>query len=289
MINNRQNGRRGRGRNGVRPQGGAGRPEQGNRIDNRARGNANQLHEKYKTLARDAQMQGDRVLTEYYLQFADHYFRVLGESRARFDEQRRPRDEYQARSDQDDFEDEADGEANAPADGLDEQQPRFEQGRDRQDRGQRQRSDRQDRQERRPDRRDRADLPDQAERPSPAQWSGDEQRDVGENRARDEAPRPRAPRPAAPADAAPVAAEAAPSDEPTPVRAVRPRTRRAAPVETNGAGERIDVLALPPALSPVSEPAGDADADADEAPRRRRTRRLRAEASDAELSGDVAA
>lgn len=92
MINNRQGGRR-RGRGGQRPQGNPGRPEQGNRIDNRARGNAQQLHEKYKNLARDAQMAGDRVTTEYYLQFADHYFRVLSESRARFEDQRRPRDD----------------------------------------------------------------------------------------------------------------------------------------------------------------------------------------------------
>jgi hypothetical protein len=34
-------------------------------------------------------MQGDRVNTEYYLQFADHYFRVLAETRSRFEENRR--------------------------------------------------------------------------------------------------------------------------------------------------------------------------------------------------------
>jgi hypothetical protein len=99
LINNRQNGRR-RGRGGIRPpNGSSGGPERGNRVDNRARGNASQLHEKYKTLARDAQMQGDRVNSEYYLQFADHYFRVLSESRARFEEQRRPRDDVQGRED----------------------------------------------------------------------------------------------------------------------------------------------------------------------------------------------
>ena len=89
MINNRQGGRR-RGRGGQRPQGMAGRGD-GNRQDNRQRGNAVQLHEKYKSLARDAQLSGDRVQTEYFLQFADHYFRVLGESRVRFEEQRRQR------------------------------------------------------------------------------------------------------------------------------------------------------------------------------------------------------
>src|SRR5436305_450563 len=42
-------------------------------------------------MARDSQLAGDRVQTEYYLQFADHYFRVLGESRSRFEDQRRQR------------------------------------------------------------------------------------------------------------------------------------------------------------------------------------------------------
>jgi hypothetical protein len=90
LINNRQAGRRrGRGGQQQRSSGGGGNPgrqDTGNRIDNRARGNAAQLLEKYKTLARDAQMQGDRVNVEYYLQFADHYFRVLAETRARFEE-----------------------------------------------------------------------------------------------------------------------------------------------------------------------------------------------------------
>ena len=100
LINNRQGGRR-------RGRGGGGRPPSsspgpGNRQDNRQRGNAAQLLEKYKGMARDAQMQGDRVLTENYLQFADHYFRVLNESRARFDEQRGPRrDEQDEDEDQD--------------------------------------------------------------------------------------------------------------------------------------------------------------------------------------------
>jgi len=101
LINNRQGGRR-RGRGGGRA------PNMnvngGSRQDNRQRGNAAQLLEKYKGLARDAQMQGDRVQTEYYLQFADHYFRVLSESRARFEEQRRQRDGDEA--DAEDGEDE---------------------------------------------------------------------------------------------------------------------------------------------------------------------------------------
>jgi hypothetical protein len=100
LSNNRQGGRR-RGRGGERGPNLGGQP--GNRQDNRQRGNAAQLLEKYKSMARDSQLAGDRVQTEYYLQFADHYFRVLGENRSRFEEQnpRRQRD--------DDLDDEMDG------------------------------------------------------------------------------------------------------------------------------------------------------------------------------------
>ncbi len=97
MINNRQGGRR-RGRGGQRGQGG----QPGNRQDNRQRGNAAQLLEKYKSMARDAQLSGDRVQTEYYLQYADHYFRVLGDGQSRFDNPRRTRDD----EDEDEVEDE---------------------------------------------------------------------------------------------------------------------------------------------------------------------------------------
>ncbi len=125
MINNRQGGRRrGRGGQGGRNLGG----QPGNRQDNRQRGNAAQLLEKYKSMARDSQLAGDRVQTEYYLQFADHYFRVLSESRARFEDQnpRRQRDG----DDADDGEDELES---AEADGSEEQPEREE----RRDRGER--------------------------------------------------------------------------------------------------------------------------------------------------------
>ena len=87
MINNRQAGRRNRGRNNGRQNGGNRGGDNGSRIDNRARGNAPQLLEKYRNMARDAQLAGDRVNTEYYLQFADHYFRVIADNRARQEEQ----------------------------------------------------------------------------------------------------------------------------------------------------------------------------------------------------------
>lgn len=81
-----------------------------NSIDNRARGNAAQMLEKYKKLAQDAQFIGDRVNAEYHLQFADHYFRVLADFRSRQEArseqqgERRPREEI--REDRDEWQNE---------------------------------------------------------------------------------------------------------------------------------------------------------------------------------------
>lgn len=111
-LNQNRNQNRRRGRGSHRGQGGG---NQGNRIDSRARGNAPQLLEKYKKLAHDASLNGDRVQTEYYLQFADHYFRVVADSRAQREEQRprrdndRDQDREQSFDDSEDFEDQDDG------------------------------------------------------------------------------------------------------------------------------------------------------------------------------------
>lgn len=105
MSNNRNNNRR-RGRGSNRSQGG----NQLNRIDSRARGNAPQLLEKYKKLAHDSALNGDRVQSEYYLQFADHYFRVIADTRSQKDDGRGPRrDSERERGEYDeDFEEETD-------------------------------------------------------------------------------------------------------------------------------------------------------------------------------------
>jgi hypothetical protein len=141
LINNRQGGRR-RGRGG---QGGGGRNlggQPGNRQDNRQRGNAAQLLEKYKSMARESQLAGDRVQTEYYLQYADHYFRVLGESRSRFEDQA-PSRQRDDESDDDQGDDETiEAEADAPNDDRGERNERFNRGDrprrdDRDDRGNR--------------------------------------------------------------------------------------------------------------------------------------------------------
>ena len=98
MNNNRNNNRR-RGRGNNRNQGGA---NSGNRIDSRARGNAPQLLDKYKKLAQDAQHNGDRVQAEYYLQFADHYFRVIADNKARQEEAKAKRQDDRGGNSSDD-------------------------------------------------------------------------------------------------------------------------------------------------------------------------------------------
>ncbi|MGL5838630.1 MAG: DUF4167 domain-containing protein [Sphingorhabdus sp.] len=91
-MNNRQAGRRrGRGNNRAQNNNRNGYDHQ-NRVDNRARGNAAQMLEKFKKLAQDSQLNGDRVQAEYYHQFADHYFRVLADYRSRQEEGRPQRE-----------------------------------------------------------------------------------------------------------------------------------------------------------------------------------------------------
>ena len=137
--NNRGNNRRrGRGNNN-RPQGGngggGGGGQQVNRIDSRARGNAPQLLEKYRKLASDAHLNGDRVTAEYYLQFADHYFRVIADTRVRQEEARLRRDDRWEGGNEP-FRDEADdsGEFNMENDFPAFDQPPVYQRRDREER-----------------------------------------------------------------------------------------------------------------------------------------------------------
>ena len=216
MINNRQGGRRrGRGGGGGPPR--SNNPGPGNRQDNRQRGNAAQLLEKYKGLARDAQMQGDRVLTETYHQYADHYFRVLNEARARYEEQRpRQRDDYEDDGEGEDYETEG-NEAEA-RDEPRRDEPRYEEQRPRRDEpryeGQRPRREQAARREERP------------ERSAPERPGDDRPERSGENR----------------------------SDRNGEFRAQRrPRARRPEADEDEGQSERISLDVLPPAISAANE------------------------------------
>ena len=126
-MNQTRNQNRRRGRGGNRGQGGG---NQGNRIDSRARGNAPQMLEKYKKLAHDASLNGDRVQTEYYLQFADHYFRVVADMRSQKEEQR-PRHDRDHAFEAEDYEAEegARSEPNGRRDRYDDERPQAEEGR----------------------------------------------------------------------------------------------------------------------------------------------------------------
>lgn len=148
MNNNRGNNRR-RGRGNNRQQGG----QQVNRIDSRARGNAPQLLEKYKKLAHDAHLNGDRVTEEYYLQFADHYFRVIADQRQRQEESRQPRRDERPQEYGDDYGSDYDTYGEASPSGGNERNQREE----REERAPR-REDREPRREEREPRREERDV-----------------------------------------------------------------------------------------------------------------------------------
>ena len=46
----------------------------------RLKGNISQLHDKYSKLAKEYAASGDRIQSEYYWQFVDHYSRTLAEN-----------------------------------------------------------------------------------------------------------------------------------------------------------------------------------------------------------------
>jgi Domain of unknown function (DUF4167) len=61
--------------------------------DGKVRGTPQQIIDKYNVLARDAQLSGDRVAAENYLQHAEHYSRLLGEAQRQVQEQRQAQEQ----------------------------------------------------------------------------------------------------------------------------------------------------------------------------------------------------
>ena len=254
MINNRQAGRR-RGRNNTRPQGNGRGGDSGNRIDNRARGNATQLLEKYKNLARDAQTQGDRVNAEYYLQFADHYFRVLADNRARQEEQqgwRRDRDDNR----DGDYDDAADVDGELEQGSVEDVRPREFQS-----------------EEHRFDRQPERQSAHQNDR-----YGDRQQADRGSRRPRrnrdDGAAPVQANAPAEVEAAQPVQAATVEDRDDKPKRA--PRQKRAPKVEAVEDSHGMDAAILPPSISRADNDSGE------EAAPRKRVRRTRPAAEAAE-------
>jgi len=291
LNNNRGNNRR-RGRGNNRPQGGG---QQLNRIDSRARGNAPQLLEKYRKMAQDAHLNGDRVQAEYYLQFADHYFRVIADTRLRQEEARQRHSgngerwsEGEAEDDGMDFSIEGDFPAfDRPYVRREEREAR---NGDRQERPERQeRSESADRQDR-PERQDRADRTERHgengndrtnDRGSDrgAERGADRGTDRSGSRRRFEDRRTPAAA-ASPAEAGvdqPVPLEGVRADEGEPVtdlsdnpfiresrspRGPRQQRTERRPRRSAVVSEGLDPASLPPAIGVRSEPAAEAPAPA---------------------------
>ncbi len=288
---NSNNRRRGRGNNN-RPQGGGGggRGEQLNRIDSRARGNAPQMLEKYKKLASDAHLNGDRVQAEYYLQFADHYFRVIADQRLRQEEQRAPRPDRQdgssepyARQDENEGE-EYGNEGDFP---VYDQQNNYRRDEQREPRNEQRGDQREPRNEHREPRNDQRE----AREPRPPREFREQPRE-----AQDQAP-PQRPRAELNASAEPAEQGGNPftRNENRGTRGLRPRREPRAPRNDAQDGEPmgLDPSLLPPAITesrdavavaapePAVEPAAEAPADQTEAPAPRRRGRPRKVVPDA--------
>ena len=79
--------------------------------DVKIRGSAQQIAEKYATLARDAQSSGDRVMAENYLQHAEHYNRIIAAAQAQLPIQnaQQNRDDFDDDEDRDDFDNAGNG------------------------------------------------------------------------------------------------------------------------------------------------------------------------------------
>ncbi|RUZ66140.1 DUF4167 domain-containing protein, partial [Mesorhizobium sp. M7A.F.Ca.US.003.02.2.1] len=69
--------------------------------DVKIRGSAQQIAEKYATLARDSHSSGDRVMAENYLQHAEHYNRIIAAAQAQMPIQN-------TQQNRDDFDDDGD-------------------------------------------------------------------------------------------------------------------------------------------------------------------------------------
>jgi len=92
--------------------------------DVKIRGSAQQIAEKYATLARDAHSAGDRVMAENYLQHAEHYNRIIAAAQAQMPIQnfRDNRDEFDDDLDEE-RDEQQDGGANIPPQGDIQPQP----------------------------------------------------------------------------------------------------------------------------------------------------------------------
>jgi len=191
--------------------------------EGRVRGTAQQIVEKYTSMARDANVTGDKVLSMNYYQHAEHYQRLLNEiteENAAFEKEREATRQVQQ------AQPEISGEAASEGFAASEQ-PSVE------PRGERpERAERPQRQER-PDRPERQERPERAERPERIQREKRPADDIDDNELPSFLQVPiKSGKPAAAPK--PVAAEVAVETAPRP-RVARPR--RVAPIDAPETGD----------------------------------------------------
>lgn len=92
--------------------------------DVKIRGSAQQVLEKYLQYARDAQTSGDRILSEAYFQFAEHYQRIVAKQQeVRLQQQNQHQNRGDRRDDRDDRDGRSGGDRdyrrNMPSEGAD--------------------------------------------------------------------------------------------------------------------------------------------------------------------------
>ncbi len=137
--------------------------------EGKVRGTPQQIIEKYLTLARDAQLSGDRVAEQSFLQHAEHYTRMLGEAQREMAE-RQAQGHSQGRQSDDDngYSNHGYGH-NARRDGGRDQQPRDQQLREQQPRDQQQSRDQQPREQQPREQQGRDQRSPRENRPEPAE------------------------------------------------------------------------------------------------------------------------
>ncbi|MBZ0129897.1 MAG: DUF4167 domain-containing protein [Rhodobacteraceae bacterium] len=87
--------------------------------EGKVRGTPQQIIDKYQALARDAQLSGDRVAAENFLQHSEHYVRLLNEAMQEQNARREQQEAQQLQQQQAQQRREAEARANADSQGSD--------------------------------------------------------------------------------------------------------------------------------------------------------------------------
>lgn len=235
--------------------------------EGKVRGTPQQIIDKYLLLARDAQLSGDRVAAENFLQHAEHYTRMLSEAQREMTREAEARQHQQANNNQNqnrryDQRDEGDG-------GQDNADTTEAQGGDRQnDRQHDRQNERQNERHndgggnrrtiRRDDRTERQERPERTERP--------DQQDQAAHRDRPEQQERRPRQQRAPAD--PRGDGDSMLVETPESRAEKPQAATKATPVTDNTGTRAPQARKPAAQvqNPAPEPAAQAETNPQEAP-----------------------